>query len=337
MSSQVSMSDYARGLLDAGHAVARLLADSAANVRPDEIEELDDALSEIGQSTGATADGTDGSDGAVSGVQIVARLAADGTLDAHESEPITLGDRLSADTLIAGLDAWTAANRDYRPFKWRWGPHGPPIARAHVVSVTAEPRLSPEAVTDHVWNNLHGASKTHYATSLTKSITLEDSSTVDTKLTVGDTFTASVEVSGGPVKAGASNSLSISAEVGKSTTRSRTVSLGTTDEVDAELKPGLADLVVMTALTGTVTVTAELRTYWDGYVIFERGGETTHPTATEIGHMLLPRDPHDTGGRLVVTADFGAAGEVDQTVVAIKSLAASEIARARGIAVSDRG
>ena len=187
----MSSREYVRGLLDVAQKTSELIANSGANVRPDEIEELDNSLLEISQSAGIDescrlpetegggstnhgkqppVSGASPALGAKQNVQIVAQLAADGSLDSHMVSPIVLGERMSADTMIAGLDAWTAANNDYRPFTWQWGKEGPPIAAARVLSVTSSPRLAPEAITDHVWNNLHGNTKTHYSTSLTKDI-----------------------------------------------------------------------------------------------------------------------------------------------------------------------
>ena len=270
-------------------------------------------------------------------VSVVPGLSADSS-DVRAEGQWDLGLTLSPGGVIGAFDAWLAKHGMYDKYEWRYTKEGRPRGMATPIHVDVVPDIKPEALSNHLWDNLEGASTTHFSTSLQRSVTQERSVTWDTKLSISDTYTVEVGIEGGPLKAGAQNSVSVTAEVGHSSTSTESVQLGTTDEVSTDLEPGKADLVVLVAYVGSVDVVTTVQTAWVGSLEwrYNNGAWQTMDARTLMDHGLArPFDPHGTHfGIVKMTSKFGVAGEVDQKIVAVKDTSPVALSSAQKEAVA---
>lgn len=255
-----------------------------------------------------------------------------------------LGITLDGGAVVAAMDHWLAAQKDWKPYEWQWDPNtGPPRGVARPIKTTVHTDLAPEALADHLWDNTDAEAKTHFEIALERTVTLTTETSWETKLTVGDSFTANVELSGGPVKAGASNTISVQAEIGKTSTKTESVSLGVSDAASADLDPGQAELVVLTALAGSIILVTQIQTAWEGHWLWRHrnAGEAWRKfDADTVQDHGLAR-PWDHGGThwglTTLTTKFGCAGQVDQKVEALPDTSEASIAAARKKALSEYG
>lgn len=215
-------------------------------------------------------------------------------------------------------------------------------AHARILSAYVDDSgLKPEGLQIHLWDNLAGNTPFTYHTTLTKSVELTDSVTWTKKLSVSDTVSVNFEVSGGPIKAGGSNSLTVGAEMGKDTTHSKSVTVGTEDGSEATIPPGKADLLVLSALTGPLSLVVEIETYWVGSILWRRNSseewrQVSLDVLMEHG-LARPLDPDgEHGGRETVTMDLGEVSEIDQTAIGVTDTSKAGLAAAEAHVLTDR-
>ena len=264
-------------------------------------------------------------------VSVVPSLAPGGAVVRSEGW-WDLNMKLGPGGIVGAFDAWLAAHGMFDKYQWRYTSAGRPRGVARCIHVDTNPNVKPEALSNHLWDNLAGATTTHYSTALQRTVTQETSSSWETKLSISDTYTAEVGIEGGPLKAGAQNSVTVAAELGHSTSNTKSVTLGTTDEVSTDLPPGKADVVVLVAYVGTFDVVTTIQTAWEGSVewSYDGGSWQKMDMQTLMDHGLArPCDPKGQhSGIAKVTTRFGVAGEVDQKVVAVQDTAPSSVTTA---------
>lgn len=271
-------------------------------------------------------------------VNVIPGLTAEETQIENNGEQ-DLGFDINSGAIIAGLDAYLSANPILDvPGKLTWHLDNGvwPRAKARVLHTVPVFDLHPEALQSHIWDNSEGVAPTKFRASLHREITVERTVSWDTKLTVGDSFTTHIEVSGGPIKAGASNTISVQAEVGKSQSNSESLSVGTDDEVEATLDPGKAELVVLTVLGGSLVLVTTLQTYWDGAIWWQKAPHGTwhHNTIDEIGHIIKPWDDGYHNGIITQNTKIGAVSSVDQKIEKLVDTSSHSISDAINKALS---
>lgn len=273
-------------------------------------------------------------------IDITPGLTQDTTHVQHSgSQP--LSERLGGGGVVAAMDEWLAQRHDNTPYEWQWDPAiGALPAVAIPLATTTSLDLTPDSYGQRVWDNLRGAAPQTFSVSLDHQLTLTTEVSWETKLSISDTLTAQIGVSGGPIKAGGSNAITVSAEIGHTTSHTETVTIGTTDSSTGTLPPGTAELVVLCALTGPLIITTQVQTAWQGHWLWRHRdkGESWRPFAasTVMDHGLArPYDPHGThSGLTTLTARIGAAGEVTQQVVSLTDVSPQAIQDALARALS---
>lgn len=272
-------------------------------------------------------------------IQVARGATADDTR-VHSEGSIDLGQSLGFGGVVAAMDEWQAKRGDqakpayqYQPLPNSGGCWG--RGWAHPISAHVDDSaLVPTGLRRHIWDNLASNIKNHFATSLTEEVTLTDSVEMSTKLTIGASLTTSVEVTGGPVKAGASATYSVQAEVGKTQTHSRSVSVGSTDSADAELPPHSAELLVLSSLEGPMSVKVLVQTTWLGGLQWRYGPGHPWQTMTSwdfvLDHGLArPGDPRGVhSGLAEISIGVGTVSEVDQTAVSVPDLSKTTLDKA---------
>ena len=243
----------------------------------------------------------------------------DGTANVQSHGYWDLGVTLGAGGIVAAMDGYLASRKTFGSYRWRYDPNaGPPKGIAQVIKSVVSFNLKPAAFQQHLWDNLDASGPVEFSAQLERDTTIERSLTWETKLSISDAFTASCELAGGGIKAGASNTVTVSAEVGKTTSSSTTLHIGADDAVTATLQAGQADLVVLTALSGSIDVATTIQTGWSGHWLWQYEGgqwQTMNAQTLEDHGLARPLDPHGThSGIVTMTASFGAAGRVDQKV-----------------------
>ena len=280
-------------------------------------------------------------------IQVARGATADDT-HIHTEGSIDLGQTLGYGGVVAAMDEWQAKRGDnakpayqYQPLPNSGGVWG--RGWAHPISAHIDDSaLIPTGLRRHIWDNLNANISNHFATSLTEEVTLTDSVEMSTKLTVGASLTTNVEVTGGPVKAGASATYSVQAEVGKTTTHSRSVSVGSTDSADTELPPHTAELLVLSSLEGPMSIVVLIQTTWLGGCQWRYGPGHPWQTMTSwdfvLDHGLArPGDPHGIhSGLATVTIGVGTVSEVDQTAVSIPDLSKNTLDAAVAKVLTER-
>lgn len=276
-------------------------------------------------------------------IEITPGLTQDTTHVQHSGEQ-PLGITLGAGGVVAAMDEWLSQHKDFEPYEWRWDPNiGALPGVAKPISTHTELNLQPEAFGDRIWDNSKAAAPTKFSVSLHKDVTLTTETSWSTKLTIGDSFTANVGVSGGPIKAGASNTVSVQAEVGKTTSKTTTVTLGTSDGSESELPPGVAELVVLTALSGDLQVFTQIQTSWEGHWLWRHrnSGENWRqfPATNVLDHGLArPWDAKGIhSGLMTLESKFGAAGEVRQQVESLADTSPTSVKNAIADALQSYG
>ena len=232
-----------------------------------------------------------------------------------------LGIKVPYGALIAAMDVWQASKHDFDPYEIDPGPHWP-IGVALPIRTTVTSDLQPVALATHLWDNLHGSVTTHYDTSLSETVTLTDTTTWTSELSATLTITAGVTVGEGPVKANASTTYSVTAKVGHTHTQTRTVAVGTTDGSSADLPVGKAELLVLTAERGPLTVTCVIQTGWQGSIRWrhKKGGvwQTVDMGLLMEHGLARPYDEHGIhDGITTLIQHHGTVSEVAQTAVAV--------------------
>ena len=205
-------------------------------------------------------------------------------LSALDGAPAAAGDGAAPDFQVTLLPALTLADTqfetvgtvtgntpDYEDQNLRWaaahypawgnrvggmGALGPALLQAAVPRQSASLHLNPIALTHHVWDNSLGTTAATYSTALTDSITA--STSIAWSKTVGVSESISVEVGEGPAKVKSDTSLSVT--VGEDKSQSRTVEVGSSDEVSVTVPPG--QIVVAVLLVQRGTLTADLSLDW---------------------------------------------------------------------------
>lgn len=175
------------------------------------------------------------------------------------------------DTVFETVGTVAGATPDYEDqnLRWArrhypaWGNHvggsgnlGPALLKAQVPRQAAALALNPIALTHHVWDNSLGQAPATFSTALTDSITA--STGISWSKTVGVSESIGVEVGEGPAKVKSDTSLSVT--VGQDKTESRTVEVGSSDDVSVTVPAG--EIVVAVLLVQRGTLTAELALTW---------------------------------------------------------------------------
>ena len=260
---------------------------------------------------------------------IVTEIAAGATAadtHVHAYGEQDLGTNLGYGGVVAAMDEWQAQRGDqalpayqYQPIPGQEGGWG----RGYAVPVHAavdDSKMIPTGLRTHIWDNLRAKIANKFSTALEVTETVEDSVSMETKLTLGASFTSTVKVTGGPVSASGSATFSATAEVGKTWTKSRSLSVGSTDAAEAELPPGVAELLILSSLKGPLLVVTTIQTQWRGGCQWRYG--PGHPwqivdwSQLEDHGLARPGDPHGTHSGLVTqTTQIGTVSEVDQTAV----------------------
>lgn len=240
-----------------------------------------------------------------------------------------LGLSLGYGGVVAAMDAFQAHRGDqalpayqYQPLAGthEWG-HGYAVP---VHAAVDDSHLIPTGLRTHIWDNLAAQIPNKFSTALEVTETVEDSVSMETKLTLGASFTSTVKVTGGPVSASGSATFSATAEVGKTWSRDRSLAVGSTDAAEAELPPGIAELLILSSLKGPLRIVTTIQTLWRGGCQWRYG--PGHPWQTlswdaVMDHGLArPCDPHGTHSGLITQAtQIGTVSEVDQTAVALQA------------------
>lgn len=244
----------------------------------------------------------------------------------HVSGEQDLGIDLGYGGVVAAMDAWQAHRGDqalpayqYQPIPGQEGGWG----RGYAVPVHAavdDSHLAPTGLRTHIWDNLKAPIPNKFSTALEVTETVEDSVSMETKLTLGASFTSTVKVTGGPVSASGSATFSATAEIGKTWSRSRSLSVGSTDAAEAELPPGIAELLILSSLKGPLRIVTTIQTLWRGGCQWRYG--PGHPWQTMTWDAVMdhglarPCDPHGIHSGLITQAtQIGTVSEVDQTAV----------------------
>ena len=262
---------------------------------------------------------------------IVTEIAAGATAadtHVHVSGEQDLGVNLGYGGVVAAMDAWQSFRGDAALPAYNlaqvpgqeggWG-------RGYAIPVHAaidDSHLIPTGLRTHIWDNLRATIPNKFSTALEVTETVEDSVSMETKLTLGASFTSTVKVSGGPVSASGSATFSATAEVGKTWSKSRSLSVGSTDAAEAELPPGVAELLVLSSLMGPIVVVTTIQTQWRGQIRWRYGDghpwQTVDLSVLEQHGLARPRDPHGTHSGLVTQrVAIGTVSEVDQTAVSL--------------------
>ena len=240
-----------------------------------------------------------------------------------------LGLPLGDGGIIAFMDVYSAKHLNYAPYEWRWHNGLRATGKATVLDNKTSFSLAPQAYRKHIWNNLNADVENHFSTALEASTTIEQSSTMSTSLDVSDSFEVSVGVKGEIFSADAKNTTTVSVTKSKSYTHSETKSIGSTDSLDATLPPHTGEVVVLSALEGTLNVQTRVQTYWDGLIDYRVKGTKKWITLNlRKVHSGLARPLDKNGihdGIITIDSQFGSAGEVDQSAASIKSLAKEDI------------
>ena len=257
-----------------------------------------------------------------------------------------LGMKLGAGGVIAGMDNMLKDTKQFDPYQWRWSADkGVPIAVARAVpgAATIKPVLTPEALTDHIWNNLRGVAPVTYHADLTREVVLTSTAEMTKSLTAGASITSSVEVTGGPVKASASATVSLSATVGKTDSHSRSVSLGTSDGAQTTLQPGEAELLVLVADVGYAHIVVPVEAVFVGIIEWKFLKDKVWKSLDveilqERYGLLRPGEAADgSGWETTVDIKVGSVSAVDQETEPITSTNPDELQRARNAAVHTVG
>ena len=262
---------------------------------------------------------------------IVTEIAAGATAEdthVHVTGEQDLGLNLGYGGVVAAMDAWQAFRGDaalpaYQLEQQPGTPGG--WGRGYALPVHAavdDSQLAPESLRTHVWDNLRAAIPNKFSTALQVAETVEDSVSLETKLDVTVGFSSTVKVSGGPVAASGTASFSATAEIGKTWSRSRSLTVGTTDGAESELPPHTAELLILSSLKGPLLVITTIQTEWRGAVRWRYGPKAPWQTvdlSVLMQHGLArPCDPHGThNGLLTQAVQIGTVSEVDQTAVSI--------------------
>ena len=238
-----------------------------------------------------------------------------------------LGVDLGFGGVQAAIDEWQAQRGDKAlpPYQLQQTPGQGNWGRGWAKPVHAavdDTHLIPTGLRTHIWDNLKAPVANKFSTSLEVTETVEDSVSTESKLTIGASFTSTVKVTGGPVSASGSATFSATAEVGKTWSQSRSLSVGSTDAAEAELPPGVAELLVLSSLKGPLAVVSVIQTEWRGSLQWRYG--SNHPWQTvnldvlEQHGLARPFDQHGMhNGLVTVTTKIGTVSEVDQTAVAL--------------------
>ena len=171
--------------------------------------------------------------------------------------------------------------------------------------------LAPIAVNHQSWNNLHSQSESEFEASLSDTVTIESSITWEKSVTAGFSFTAGIEVGGGPIKASASTSYSVSVTVGKEYSKSRSEAVGADSSVRKTIGAGKAAIAALFLERGTLTIHPIYDYGWTGSVSVEMDGTIHTLTGEELTQKGLYR-PHESIPSTMVF-DFDA--EAAQTVI----------------------
>ena len=240
-----------------------------------------------------------------------------------------LGVPLHDGALIAFGDGYAADHLDYAPYDVRFHEGIRPTGKAHVLDNKTSFSLAPQAYRKHIFNNFNADVPNHFSTALEASTTIEQSSTMSTTFEVSDSFEVQVGVKGEIFSADAKNTTTVSVTKSKSYTHSETKSIGSTDSLDTTLPPHTGEVVVLSALTGTLLVQTRVQTYWDGKVDIKKKTDKEWTTIDLTKYDKHLARPLDTDGRhnglITITSTFGSAGETDQTASSIKSLSKNDI------------
>ncbi|MYE38231.1 MAG: hypothetical protein F4X82_01775 [Candidatus Spechtbacteria bacterium SB0662_bin_43] len=254
-----------------------------------------------------------------------------------------VGGGLGDGGIIAFMDEYSAQHLNGARYQWRWHNDVRAQGKAKVLDNKTSYSLKPTAIKKHIWNNLYADVSNTFNTQLEQSTTLEQSSSMTTSLDIADSLEVDVEAKGAVFSAGAKNTVSVSVSKSKTYSNSETKTLGSTDGLSTTLPPHTAEVVVLSALTGNLTLTTRVQTYWDGAIDYRymKDGkwtewETIQLADVEVG-LARPLDEkgvHD--GLVTVTSTFGSAGEVDQSARSISSLSETDVDNAVNGILEDR-
>ena len=261
-------------------------------------------------------------------------IEAQGAATAKNSKVHTSGDiLLDHDTLgyggvIAAMDVWLSisGNADKKFPKLRQGQSylggwGSPFCSI-ISAVWDDSNLQPTGIARDRWDNSKGAEPEDYSIVLSKSESETDSAEWDTKLTITDTMTVGLEASlPGVGKASASNSISVGLEVGHSWSTSRTITVGSSDTTGTTLQPGEAELVLLSALKGSLALIVTMQTRWEGTFEyqFENGKWQTMDLETlQVQGLARPFDKGGIhNGIITLKLNFGTITEQDISTIKV--------------------
>ncbi len=185
--------------------------------------------------------------------------------------------------------------------------------RVDVHTDGASVRLSPRAISHHVWDNTGNTTTAHDRASLQDQVTDESSVTWEQSGTIGVSYTVGVEVGFAGNKASASTAYNMSVTVGHSATHSRSTSVGSTDEVEMEIPPDKIGLAMLFLETGTMEVMPSFEETWDGKIEFYN--ESDHPgPESEISGEELAEYSHPGKDVAVIRIGY-AAEEITRTTL----------------------
>ena len=149
--------------------------------------------------------------------------------------------------------------------------------------------LRPNLVDYSWWDNRHADAPAHHEASLSESVdeTVEIGWSQSLSATVGQSL--SVKAGSGPLEATAETSVSVTAEVGKSGSSSRSISLGVGSSVSADVPAGELWAAASTASKGDLTLDATIETKVSGDIVLDWGhrGQGFRPAdGNWYGHIV---------------------------------------------------
>ena len=175
------------------------------------------------------------------------------------------------------------------------GPGYSEYAPAPVLAVidgegAARVALKPTAIGHRLVINEDSDIPQHASSDFSATITTEASIGWETSVTAGVQFTVGVEAGGGPVKATASTTYSLSATVGRSTSASRSEAVGTTDGYAAEVPPGENALIIGYLSLGSLQFDVDVGWAYSGQLSFDRAtAKAWGRKSVALADLPLPR------------------------------------------------
>ena len=247
----------------------------------------------------------------------------------HTSGDVLLShDTLGYGGIIAAMDVWLAAHdhtnvpfpqlKQGQSYLGGWGSPFCTIISAKI----NDSKLKPVGLDRRRWDNSKGTNSQYFEVKLSKNVSETDSVNWSTQLSISDTISVGMEASlPGIGKGSSSNSLTVGLQVGKSWSHSRTVEAGTEDTTSATLKAGEAELVLLSALEGPLSIDVVMQTRWEGtfeYKFINGNWQTMDLATLQERGLARPLDKGGIHNGLInMTIELGTVSEQDITTIGV--------------------